>query len=256
MEQQPWITDPLDTAAALRSQLNLIAAASQVLERSADTQKSRPYLAVLNQGICRMLRIVERMELGERFSLPDPLPEQLPTEDLADLLGVLTLRLEGVLSQIGIAVRLRCPPHLPLRGDGILLRQMILEMASCAAMAGTEITLSAAQRDGRIALTVTAGCAGTAEGRPDLPALLEEQEEQISIALARRIAQLHGGSLMVSPDGDGLLTLTAALPVGDLSGQMLLESPRSPWHGGGFDPVLVAMSERLPAQAFLPEELG
>jgi hypothetical protein len=28
------------------------------------------------------------------------------------------------------------------------------------------------------------------------------------------------------------------------------------WNGGGFDPALVALSELLPANSFLPENLG
>ena len=40
--------------ATLRSQLNQIAAASQMLEASAVGERSRTYLAVINQGICRL----------------------------------------------------------------------------------------------------------------------------------------------------------------------------------------------------------
>ena len=62
MERKP-ISAAAHTAAALRSQLNQIAAASQMLEMSAEG-RSRSYLAVINQGICRMLRIVGRIGMN------------------------------------------------------------------------------------------------------------------------------------------------------------------------------------------------
>ena len=56
------------TAAQLRIQLAQMTAASQLLERCAWDEKSKGYLAALNQGICRMLRIVGRMELWAGWS--------------------------------------------------------------------------------------------------------------------------------------------------------------------------------------------
>ena len=44
------------TAAELRVQLAQMTAATQVLEQSAADEKSRRYLAALEQSICRMLR--------------------------------------------------------------------------------------------------------------------------------------------------------------------------------------------------------
>ena len=68
MDRETLAADTAKTAAALRSQLNQMAAASQVLERSTAGEKERTYLAVINQSICRMLRIVGRMELGHRLT--------------------------------------------------------------------------------------------------------------------------------------------------------------------------------------------
>ena len=68
MDRESLAADTAKTAAALRSQLNQMAAASQVLERSTENEKGRAYLAIMNQSICRMLRIVGRMELGHRLT--------------------------------------------------------------------------------------------------------------------------------------------------------------------------------------------
>ena len=55
------------TAAELRLQLAQMTAASQLLERTARDEKSRGYLAAMNQSICRMLRVVGRLELSARL---------------------------------------------------------------------------------------------------------------------------------------------------------------------------------------------
>ena len=60
MEQDGLDMGTARTAAALRMQFAQMTAASQMLEQSAKDEKSRGYLAALNQSICRMLRIVAR----------------------------------------------------------------------------------------------------------------------------------------------------------------------------------------------------
>ena len=254
MDHGPLAADAAKTAAALRSQLNQMAAASQVLERSTTGEKGRSYLAVINQSICRMLRIVGRMELG-RLLTEEPAQISLRHTDLTLLLEELSARLSGVLADIGISFHLLCPEHLYAAADGALLRQMLLELVSNLALAGTEITLSVSVKDDRIRFDLADSGPGTADGRPQLPSRLEEQEEQSSIELARRIAELHGGMLILSAGEDESLSILVSIPRKKDTG-LLLESPSSPWHSGGFDSVLVAMSQLLPAHSFLPENLG
>ena len=67
MERQELDQGAARTAAELRMQLAQITAASQLLERTARDEKSRSYLAAMNQGICRMLRIVGRLEITGRL---------------------------------------------------------------------------------------------------------------------------------------------------------------------------------------------
>lgn len=255
MDRESLAADTAKTAAALRSQLNQMAAASQVLEQNTQSEKGRSYLAVINQSICRMLRIVGRMELGHRLTGEGDVRFTPKYLDLVPGLEDLSRRLESVLADIGIAFTLHCPDHLPACADGELLHQMLLELVSNLALAGTNITLSVVQKDESVYFTVSDRGPGDAEGRPTLPAPLEEQEEQASIDLARQIAELHGGSLVISPDTGSGLSIAVSIPRKE--GQAdCLESPRAPWHAGGFDPVLVAMSGLLPARSFLPENLG
>lgn len=247
-------TDPVKTAADLRRQLNQMAAASQILELSADSEKARSYLAIMNQSICRMLRIVGRMELSHRLS-GDALTATPKYQDLTLGLESLCSRLQGVLGDIGITLSLQCPAALPASVDFELLQQMLLELVSHFALAGTELTLTVTKKDQQICLTLCDNGPGTADGRPSLPAQLEEQEEQSSLELARRLAEVQGGTLIIASGPNQSLSAAVSLPLGELVPGSL-ESPRTPWHSGGFDSVLVALSSLLPSRSFLPDHLG
>lgn len=242
------------TAAALRSQLNQMAAASQVLEHSTSDEKGRAYLAILNQSICRMLRIVSRLELEDRLS-GGASALSLQYADLSLLLEDLGARLDGILTDIGISFTLRCPEHLYAAADGELLRQMLLELVSLLALACTELTLTVSAGEGRICFTLSDTGPGKADGRPALPAALEAREEQSSLDLARRIAELHGGVLMLSPAGNQSLSATVSIPH-SRDKALRLNSAGAPWRSGGFDSALVTLSQLLPARSYLPENLG
>lgn len=254
MDRDLTAADTAKTAAALRSQLNQMAAASQVLERNTADEKGRSYLAVINQSICRMLRIVGRMELSHR--LADGKVQLSPRHmDLTPWLESLSSRLSGVLAGIGVTFTLNAPGFLPVYADGELLQQMLLELISNMALAANHITLTVTQKDGGVQFTLSDDGPGKAEGRPVLPAVLEEDEEKSSLDLARSIAELHGGTVVVSTSADLALSMAVSIPL-EKAPANLLESPRAPWYSGGFDSVLVAMSELLPARSFLPENLG
>lgn len=245
--------DLTKTAADLRMQLNQMAAASQVLERATESEKGRSYLAIMNQGICRMLRIVGRMELSHRLSdnRVQPSPKHL---DLVSALDTFAARLHGVLSDIGITFTFHHPDYLPVCMDLELLQQLLLELISILALAGTDITMTASQKGGTVYFSLNDNGPGKAEGRPSLPAVLEEQEEKSSMELARHLAQVLGGTLVISADSEQALSIAVSIPVGPTA-HGILESPRSHWRPSGFDSVLVALSGLLPARSFLPENL-
>lgn len=247
-------TDPVKAAGDLRSQLNQMAAASQILEQTAQSEKARSYLAVMNQGICRMLRIVGRMELSHRLS-HDAIALSSKYRDLSPALESFGARLQGVLGDIGVSFTLSCPAALPVNADFDLLQQMLLELVAHLALVGTDISLTVTQNDKLVCFTLSDKGPGTAEGRPALPTALEEQEEQSSLELARQIAELHGGTLVISPGHNQSLSVAVSIPVGETA-PGTLKSPAAPWHSGGFDSVLVGLSALLPARSFLPENLG
>ena len=245
-------------AAELRVQLAQMTAASQLLEQSAFDEKSEGCLAAMNQGICRMLRIVGRMELSSRLSGEAPAVRLSPV-DLGALTADLGERMEGLLKRAGVKLTVKGPERLAARADGELIRQLLLELVANAAKAGTQVTLTLKQ-DGDSAV-FTMGDNGPGVSAAQLPYLFDSAAQELpdwkrggsGIAIARRIAVLHGGRLAaVCTPGQGL-SVTACIPL-NRGGDEALRCPSVEWDRGGFDEAVVGLSHLLPAAVFAPGE--
>lgn len=245
-------------AAELRIQLAQMTVASQMLERCAFDEKSKGYLAAMNQGICRMLRLVGRMELCERLSGESPAVKLEPT-DLGELTADLGARMEGLLERAGVELRVSAPESLPARVDGELIRQLLLELVANAARAGKRVTLTLKRdKDGAVFTVADNGPGVPAE---KLPFLFDSQGEDLpdwrrggcGIAIARRIAALHGGRLAPLCEAGRGLVVAVSIPL-NRGGGGELRCPRVKWDRGGFDEAVVGLSHLLPAGVFAPGE--
>ena len=244
-------------AAQLRIQLAQMTVASQLLERCAWDEASRGYLAAMNQGICRMLRIVGRLELTYRLGGEKPPKLERACVDLARNARELGARLAGLLACAGVSLEVEAPESLPAWADGALVDQMLMELVSNAAKAGKNVTLTLAGRDGQAVFTVEDDGPGIDPERVQY--LFSGEEEAVpdwrrggvGVAVARRVATLHGGTLMAGCAPGRGLRAVASIPLGTAEG-MLLETPALGWDQGGFDEALVALSDILPARVFEP----
>ena len=246
------------TAAELRLQLAQMTAASQLLERSAFDEKSARCFAAMNQGICRLLRIVGRMELSGALSGKEPVVKLAPV-DLGALTADLGARMEGLLERAGVKLTVKSPEYLAARADGDLIRQLLLELVANAAKAGTQVTLTL-KRDGDSAV-FTVEDNGPGVSASQLPYLFDSAAQELpdwkrsgnGVAIARRIAALHGGRLAaVCAAGRGLL-VTASIPL-NRGGDDALRCPTAKWDRGGFDEAVVGLSHLLPVEIFAPGE--
>ena len=246
------------TTAELRRQLAQMTAASQLLERAAFDEKGKRYLAALNQGICRMLRIVGRMELCGRLGGETPAIRPAPV-DLGGLTAELGARMEGLLERAEVKLTVKAPRHLPARADGELIRQLLLELVANGAAAGKSVTLTLRQDGDSAVFTVEDDGPGISPEK--LPYLFDSGGQALpdwkrsgnGVAIARQVAALHGGRLVpVCAHGRGL-SVTASIPL-NRGGDDALQCPAVEWDRGGFDEAVVNLSHLLPVEIFAPGE--
>lgn len=242
--------------AQLRMQLAQMTAASQLLERYATDEKSKAYLSTINQSVCRMLRLVGRLELARRLTDEDEVRLQVAPLDLTHWADQLGQRLKGVLSGAGVPFTWEVAPGLSGVADGALLEQLVLELVSNAAKTKSPVKLSV--QAGTQSVRITVSDQGPGLDAHQLSTLFQEppQEDQgLGVALAQQIAQLHGGLLMADSKLGHGVNMVAVIPLRDGQPNRHLHTPPPDWGDNGLDPVLVGLSDVLPASAFSPDEL-
>lgn len=247
------------TAEALRRQLAQMTMATQMLERNAENEKDLRYLAILEQGICRMLRIVGRLELSQRLGGEDA-RDRMETEltDLARLTRELGERLGALLAHAEVELTVRTPEWMGALADEGLIRQMLMELVSNGAKAGKHITLTLAQQGQRAVFTVEDDGPGVDPERMSRlfsgreQAVPDWRRDGVGVAIVRRVANLHGGTLMADCAPGKGLRVAVSIPLGTPGGSVL-KNPSAAWDGGGFSEELIALSDLLPIGAFGPE---
>lgn len=243
--------------AQLRMQLAQMTAASQQLERYATDEKSRAYLSTINQSVCRMLRLVGRLELARRLTDEDEVRLQVAPLDITRWGTDLARRLEGALAGANVSFTWEVAPGLFGVADGGMLEQLVLELVSNAAKTASPVKLTVQPGTGSVRITVSDQ--GPGLDAQQLSTLFQQppQEEQgMGVALAQQIAQLHGGLLMADSKLGHGVNMVAVIPLREGMPPRRLETPPPQWGDNGMDPVLVGLSDVLPAQSFAPDTLG
>lgn len=244
----------------LREQLQEMTAASQALGSGlAGNEKAMQYLAVLNRAICAQLRLVRRMELDGRLNSPDEIRLERTLVDLVELCRGTAEKADaltrpfldiGTEFSTGLAA-------LPALADRGALEDMLLGFISNSVRAigrNGSIRLELERTEDRAVFTVTDTGGGL---DPEvLACLFDPQEEPGSPArgllLARRVAELHGGTLVAGSAEPSGARLAVSIPIVERIGGVLHSPLLLVDAAGGWDPALVALSGCLPAQAFLP----
>ena len=242
--------------AQLRVQLAQMTAAGQLLERYATDEKSRAYLSTINQSVCRMLRLVGRLELAQRLTDEDEVRLHVTPVDITRWGEDLARRLEGVLAGAGISMTHEVAPGLLGVADEALLEQLVLELVSNAAKTGSPVKLSV--QPGTQSVRITVSDQGPGLDAQQLSALFQQPPQEdggLGVALAQQIAQLHGGLLMADSKPGRGVNMVAVIPLREGMPTRRLESPVHEWGDNGLDRVLVGLSDVLPATSFSPDEL-
>lgn len=254
-----------NVAAQLRGAMGNLYAAMQT---AAPEMEKNPVLArereIMQQSYYRMLRLVNNLSstsmLLEEYVLP------ARNMDVVEWLEELCRQAQPLVEQVGIHLTFSCTlrSHVVAVNRSMMERLMwnLLSNALKFTPAGGKITVSLRQSGGQLLLSVADTGCGISEELLDTVfdryLHTERQDPQpyglgLGLPLCRRIAEGHGGRLVIdSKEGKGT-TVTVALPdrrngsceVRDVSFQ----------YTGGFQPVMMGLSDALPYTAFCPKNL-
>lgn len=225
------------------------AAASPETELPADA---------FSKSFHRLLRLVNNLEHLQEAAA-DGTPFHPVTLDLDGLCRHTVERAYPLLKEAGIVLELESTVNgLLIPGDPQLLQQLLLGLISNSAKALGEgrITLSL-RRQGSWALIALSDNGPLPDPR-QLAALFQEgpldglplpdQGAGLGLSIVRHIASLHGGTLLVEWGRSAPVTVLS-LPTGPLDGRASVRSP-AVHRDGGLDPVLMELSDVLPAHLF------
>lgn len=242
----------------LRERLQEMTAAVQALTgMAAGDSKAKEYLGVLNRGLCTQLRLIRRLELDRRLNSQDEIRLDRTTVDLAELCRSVAERADALTAPL-LDIRVTCsaPPSLSAIADRGALEELLLGFITNSVQAigrSGSICLALERQEDRAVFTVTDSGGGM---DPEvLAGLFDPQEEPETPArgllLARRIAELHGGTLVAGNAEQAGARVAVSIPLVERLGG-ILQSPGIRVDEGGWDPALVALSDCLPLRAFLP----
>lgn len=227
--------------------------------REKGEPKYDQYLSIMNQSYYRLLRLMNHMSLSQELARGN-LPFRPTALDLAGLcheVGDLTAPLARMAG-----VRFRYESELTsllTTGDAVLLRRLLLGLFSNAIRAageGGEAGLHLMKQRSRAVLTVWDN--GPGLGATGEPAALYRPEGGLGMGLdiARELAKLHGGAIMLESRPEKGTRAVLSLPIKAPEPTGLRTPPDLKWDSsGGFSPALVELSVLLPSEAFLPDDL-
>lgn len=245
-------------AQRLREHLNEMMAAAQLLEPLlSGSEKGRGYLAVMERGMHRQLLTIRRLELELNLSDRDEVRLAARPTELVELCRTLTEQLAALAGQLGVAAAFTtAQTALTTVTDPRAVEDLLLLLVAERVKAmpeGGALDLRLERQDNRAVLTLRDSGAGM--GPADMTVLTAPDSDALAgdlsgLALAGRTAALLGGKVLVESREHGV-SIAISLPLLEQARGVLLNSPW-PDDGSGRDRMLAALSESLPAGAFLP----
>ena len=258
MNREPLSADLRQQDGALRTQLNDMSAACQMLRRRCQSERDMEYVDIIHRAILRSVRVLQNRELARRLEDEDELRAVYGTVELVDCCRMLTEDAAELLETMDIVLSFRTElTALTTLADEELLGHLVLELLSNAAKhtkAGGRLQVSLFRKGDSAVITVgdegaglrdetLAGLAGAGSFAPDLTA---EAGAGMGLRLARTIAEIHGGLMIVDTAPGGGTRVAVSIPLRE-GYRDRLKSPVD--LTGGYDRALVALSDVLPNEA-------
>ena len=238
---------------AIRRPVGAIAAAASALAGALEAEENparQRQTAELRHNLYRLLRLSDNMEVVGAASIP----LFLRRSDFCSMLREQLPELEDCCRTAGFFLDAELPARpLFLNADEDLLGQTVFNLLSNAmlfSVPGSRLGLSLCENDGRILLRIRS----VPEGNPDAETFRMRPDSfdprrgaGLGLIAARRVALLHGGTLVLQTDAD---SVTAILSLPKATGTVFA-SPRIAYRRDtGFDPILIGLSDVLPTSAF------
>lgn len=235
---------------------NLVAATHLLtpVVRESGSPRYDQYLAIANQSIYRLLRLINHLELSQTLT-GGGVPYHPAPLDLAGLCREIADEITPLAELAGVNFRYESEvTSLLTTGDSALLRRLLLGLFSNALQAageGGEAGLHLQKQKGRAILTVWDSGPGLTE-----EALARDDTLGLGLGIIRELAALHGGAVMLESRPERGVRAMCSLPLHPPE-HGALRTPAAPkWDlDGGFSPVLIELSSVLPYSAFLPDDL-
>ena len=220
--------------------------------------------AAFNKTFHRLFRLVDNLEFMRQMTEDGGVPFHPATVELDGLCSETVWLAGDLLREAGVTLKYTCQARqLLISGDAQLLKKMLLGLISNAAREAEKVTVALRREEDTLrprkdrALIVVSGSGPVSDerrlnallqGGPDGGIPLAGQGAGLGLPIARHIARMHGGTLMPfgGASSPGVLV---SLPVGIQGGKVRVRT--SPvQRDGGLDPVLVELSDLLPASVF------
>ncbi len=271
MEQEPFDLSQLfpNIAAQMRGAMaNLRLAAAQLAPAAA--RETDPDLdaraALLDQSYYRLLRLVNDLTAAGCLGQEEP-PLPLRDRDLTETARSLCDSARGLAELLGLRLEFRsarqqqiCAFHRPS------IEQLLFQLLSNAFRAtppGGTVTVEIRPAGHQVLLSVTdTGCGIQEEQLPHLFDRFLRREDArdpqphglgLGLPICQHIAERHGGTMMAeSRPGQGS-RFTLSLPDRRCGNTDVSDVPFD--YSGGFNPVLLALADALPPEAFSQRHL-
>ena len=236
-----------------------------LLEFEAMSAPGHDGMEAFGKSFCRVYRLLSNLDFLRAMDSPEGVPFQPSTVELVGLCSRLSQEASFLLREAEIKLSFRCGlSTLLIPGDAALLQKLLLTLLSNAAKAAGrgEVILSLTSHRGRAVITLsdTGGDAwekGLDALFPQEPAKPEripgaQEGAGMGLAIARHIAALHKGTLLLEPRKQGLFA-AVSLPTAPLNPRMAVQTPRME-ETSGLSPVLVELADVLPLSLFHLED--
>ena len=214
--------------------------------------------AVLDQSYYQLLRLANNLSAAAYLAKSDPFP--LRDRDMVELVRGICEKSGQLAERIGVKVVFSCEKAWHVCAvEREAMEQLLFQLLSNAfkfTPRGGTVTVSLNVSDRQVRLSVCdTGCGMNAERLTTLFDLREGNGMQVpphgvglGLPLCRRIAQGHGGTLVVkSREGEGTC-VTLAIPDRQVGSAVVEDVPFD--YAGGFNRTLLGLADALPASAF------